>query len=258
MAVRNQIGVVLTLLQRAETGQRGYLLTGRDLYLQPHDAALKALPAALDALGTLVADNPTQQQQVGRMRQLVGEKLRELSDTIEMRKAGNTQAALAVVNSDGGQRVMDDFLALVTTMEREEDRLLAQRQASASTFGTLVQTSVVLAFLLICAAGALGSVLTRRSFTELAAAHDQLVQYQRGAGRTGGATDGGRKPDAPDAEDGSHRAADRRHRARLQQHAGDRHGQRCDLLQRRLERGDYGIEPLHRRGDAGRPNAPRS
>ena len=37
LAVRNQIGQVLTLVQRAESGQRGFLLTGRDLYLEPYD-----------------------------------------------------------------------------------------------------------------------------------------------------------------------------------------------------------------------------
>ena len=48
LAVRNQIGQVLTLVQRAENGQRGFLLTGRDLYLEPYDDALKTLPEALD------------------------------------------------------------------------------------------------------------------------------------------------------------------------------------------------------------------
>ncbi len=143
LAVRNQIAQVLTLLQRAESGQRGYLLTGRDLYLQPYDDALKALPQALDDMAALVVDNPRQQQQVGRMRQLVSEKLRELSETIEARKAGRTEAALAAVNTDFGQRLMDEFRALVTTMEREEDRLLAERQASASTFGRLLQAGGV-------------------------------------------------------------------------------------------------------------------
>ena len=241
MAVRNQVGVVFALLQRAESGQRGYLLTGRDLYLQPHDAALKALPAALDELGTLVADNPMQQQQVARMRQLVGEKLRELGDTIDMRKAGKTEAALAVVNSDGGQRVMDDFSALVTTMEREEDRLLAQRQASASTFGTLVQTSGVLAFLLICAAGALGSILTRRSFAELSAAHDELVKTNEAL-----------------VEQAAQRMAAESQLRQVQKmeaigqlSGGIAHdfnnmlgviGGSLELIKRRIEKGDYGIE----------------
>jgi signal transduction histidine kinase/ActR/RegA family two-component response regulator len=176
LAVRNQVAQVVTLLQRTESAQRGYLLTGRDLYLKPYDASVQAMPKALDDMAALVVDNPHQQQQAGRMRQLVIEKLRELGETIEARKAGRTEVAFAALNTDFGQRLMDDFRALVATMEREEDRLLAERQASATTLGRLLQGGAALAFVLICAAGALGSSLTRRAFGELGAAHDELVK----------------------------------------------------------------------------------
>ena len=123
-----------------------------------------ALPQALDQMGTLVTDNPPQREAVGRMRQLVSEKLRELRTTIDERKAGRPEAALAVINTDHGQRVMDEFRALVTAMEIEENRLLAQRQVSAAAFGTVLQASAGAAFVLICLVALLGSILTRRSF----------------------------------------------------------------------------------------------
>ena len=76
--------MVFALLQRAESGQRGYLLTGRDLYLQPYDAALKALPAALDDIGDAGRrQSACNSSRSRRMRQLVSEKLRELGDTID-------------------------------------------------------------------------------------------------------------------------------------------------------------------------------
>jgi CHASE3 domain sensor protein len=175
LSVRNQIARVLTLVQRAESGQRGYLLTGREMYLAPYEQAIQALPAALDDMGGLVADNPLQQQSVGRMRQLTIDKLRELRSTIDARHAGNPEGALAIVNNDSGQRTMDEVRSLVATMEQEENRLLTQRQVRAATLGVLLEAGAGAALLVILAAAALGSLLTRRSFRELAAAHDELV-----------------------------------------------------------------------------------
>jgi CHASE3 domain sensor protein len=100
LAVRNQTEQVMILVQRAETGQRGYLRTRRDAYLIPYDEAVAALPATLDQTATMVADNPRQQQAVGRLRQLIADKLRELRATIDEQKAGRPEAAIAIVNTD--------------------------------------------------------------------------------------------------------------------------------------------------------------
>src|SRR5215472_3743826 len=64
MAVRNEISQVLILVQRTETSQRGYLLTGREVYLEPYERAAVALPAAIDEIRRLVGDNLTQRQAV--------------------------------------------------------------------------------------------------------------------------------------------------------------------------------------------------
>jgi CHASE3 domain sensor protein len=158
LSVRNQIARVLTLVERAESGQRGYLLTGREMYLAPYERAIQELPAALDEMGVLVADNPLQQQSVERVRQLAIDKLRELRGTIDARRAGNAEGALAIVNDNSGQRMMDEIRRLVAAME-----LGCWERAREQPL------------LVILAAAALGSLLTRRSFRELAAAHDQLL-----------------------------------------------------------------------------------
>jgi len=176
LAVRNQISRVLSLVQRAETGQRGYLLTGRDVYLAPYEQASKELPSALNELGNLVIDNPDQQQSVGRLRQLTTDKLRELQQSIETRKTGDVNAALAGVNTDVGRRLMDDTYSLVGVMDTKENELLEQRRARSSMIGGLVQAGAVAAFILICISGAIGSLLTRRTFTEVAQSHDQLLK----------------------------------------------------------------------------------
>ncbi len=179
LAVRNQIAQVATLTQDAESSQRGYLLTGRDVYLTPYKDAAPALPAALDAMRAMIADNPQQQQAVARLRALVTERLHQLQSGIDEYKAGHPDAALAVINTDDGRRTMADTLALLSGMEAEENRLLTARQASAATSGTLLEIGAATALLLICAVGMLVGYYTRRSFTELATARDQLVVANR-------------------------------------------------------------------------------
>src|ERR1700735_752244 len=60
---------VLSTVKDAETGQRGYLLTGNESYLQPYSAAAQEMGARLDALQRLTLDNPTQQDRLGSVKQ---------------------------------------------------------------------------------------------------------------------------------------------------------------------------------------------
>jgi signal transduction histidine kinase/ActR/RegA family two-component response regulator len=175
VAVREELDRVLNLVQSAETGQRGYLLTGRDSYLGPYTAAVEQLPVTLDRMADLVRGDPRQGQAVVRLRQLVGDKLAELRSTVEERDAGHPEAALAIVNDDKGFRVMQEILGLLAGLQAEEDRLLNSRQADAARSGVLLQSVVALAFLLICILGVLVARHTRRSVAAIATARDQLA-----------------------------------------------------------------------------------
>ncbi len=66
LEVRAQLTRILSLVQSAETGQRGYLLTGQDLYLEPYQMAIEQLPAMLDRTSELVSDNPRQRADARR------------------------------------------------------------------------------------------------------------------------------------------------------------------------------------------------
>jgi len=175
LAVRDQLAQVMTLVQRAESGQRGYLLTGSEIYLVPYDDAVRQLPGTIEQAGTLVADNAPQQQALNQLRQLIRGKLEELRATIAERKADHADAALAIVNTDEGRRTMDAIRSLLTAMGAEEDRLLALRQSSAATSGLLLRWGAGTTFVLVCILGALVGYFTRRSFGEVMAARDRLM-----------------------------------------------------------------------------------
>jgi CheY-like chemotaxis protein len=120
---------VLSLAKDAETGQRGYMLSGEERYLAPHTNATAALPDELAALARLVADDPAQVERVDVLRRLAEAKLKELQETIDLRAAGETDRALALVRTDRGQGTMERIRDLVSQMEAEERSLLEARQA---------------------------------------------------------------------------------------------------------------------------------
>jgi len=118
-----------SLLKDAETGQRGYLYTGDPKYLTPYTQALSKIPAHLDTLARMTADNPTEVAQIPRLRDLVGKKTAELARTIELYNAGNADQAKELVLSDVGLAYMDQIRLVAAQMESEETRLDSGRTA---------------------------------------------------------------------------------------------------------------------------------
>jgi CHASE3 domain sensor protein len=83
--VLQQIARVKQLVTEAESGQRGYLITGDGRYLRPYDRALQAIPPALERLRTMTGDNPNQQAELDALEPLIAAKLEELRLTVGLR-----------------------------------------------------------------------------------------------------------------------------------------------------------------------------
>jgi PAS domain S-box-containing protein len=100
---------LLSSLKDAETGQRGYLLTDEDRYLQPYRQALTEVPRRLERLTqvALQRKGSRQAQRVERLRSLVKGKMDELRETIDLRRIQGFDAALAVVRTNRGRELMD-------------------------------------------------------------------------------------------------------------------------------------------------------
>jgi CHASE3 domain sensor protein len=175
LMVRDQLTQMLILARRAESSQRGYLLTGRDIYLAPYQAASGQLPALLANTGELVQDNPAQTAALRELGDLIGRKLAELRATIDDAAAGRRDAAMAAINTDAGLKLMEAIQSQIAAMTATEDQLVVDRRAKAGRSITLIQIGSIVVFVLICAMAAMIGHLTRRSFRELAQAHDQLA-----------------------------------------------------------------------------------
>lgn len=106
-----------------ETGQRGYLLTGDEAYLEPYSDGLRNFRKAVPHLEMLFHDDPTVLSEIEGLAKLGEDKENEVSRTIELRRNGGLAAALAVVQTQEGKRTMDEFrrrtALLVAQLTRE-------------------------------------------------------------------------------------------------------------------------------------------
>ncbi len=140
--VRRQIADVLTQTINAETGQRGYVITGQDSFLAPYTTGTAAVKATADELRRLTSDNPNQQARLDHMQPLVQRKLDEMQEVIDTRKTKGVEAANAIVGNGEGKRLMDDIRTVLSDMDREEAALLETRRLEAES-STELTTAVI-------------------------------------------------------------------------------------------------------------------
>lgn len=91
-------------VQDAETGQRGYLLTGNERYLEPFQAAKLQITSRMAGVEAAIADNAIQRRRLMDLKSQIATKIDELNRTVTLRQSGDADGALAVVNSDLGKR----------------------------------------------------------------------------------------------------------------------------------------------------------
>jgi PAS domain S-box-containing protein len=145
--VKDELSAVLRLVVDAETGQRGYLITGDPVYLDPYQQATSQIDARLAKLGRLTKDSAPQQGKMNELRRIEQEELALLRRTIQLDKEGRDLEAGQLVLSGVGRQKMDELRHVVADMEREEDQVLAMR----ATLANRGQWSIVLASLAIAA-----------------------------------------------------------------------------------------------------------
>ncbi|MDE1152678.1 MAG: response regulator [Micavibrio sp.] len=161
--VLSAIDILQSQMKDAETGQRGFLLTGQEKYLAPYNAALPVVEDTIESLKKLTVDNPAQQTRIASMQSNIKIKLAELAQTIIIRREKGFDAAVAVVLTDRGKIAMDQVRDIANNMEREEDRLRDLRIAEmADAFRVAIGSGILTGLLgALMATGV--AILVRRS-----------------------------------------------------------------------------------------------
>jgi PAS domain S-box-containing protein len=119
--VVQELRITEALVKDAETGQRGFLYTGKQSYLLPYDRASAQMDGHLQSLVDLIGDNLKEQAEAADLRVLIHKKLAEVAQTISLFRSGDAQAAKTLVMSGEGFNLMQGIRSLVEQMEWEEN-----------------------------------------------------------------------------------------------------------------------------------------
>jgi CHASE3 domain sensor protein len=170
---------LLGAFKDAETGQRGYVITGKDEYLKPYADAREQIAADEAMLHDMVSNDSEQQRRLAAIIAAGQTKLHELQKVIDARHDNGFAAAQAIVSTDVGKNLMDQIRVNGAEMARREDALLqsrvaARRQSAQSSLRSVLVGSAV-AVLLV----ALSSLLIRHDIKARIRAERLAAQFNR-------------------------------------------------------------------------------
>jgi signal transduction histidine kinase len=149
-AARALTADLLEAVTSAETGQRGYLLTGRDSYLQPYTNAVAQVPGLLDRLDRSMQGD----SRLPRWRAIIRKKIDELGQTVRLEQAGQHGEALALVLTNQGRDDMAAIRAVAAGLSASQDQSVAaelHRSQAGTRLLVLVDAVALVQLLLLIA-----------------------------------------------------------------------------------------------------------
>lgn len=124
---------LLSAAQDAETGQRGYLLTHEERYLEPYHAAVRDMPFRLEELKRLSAGHANLRARLPQLQRLAERRMEIIATSIERSKSGDREAAMEVVRSGLGKDVMDELRAATASLGADQDRQIGEGLSNLAT-----------------------------------------------------------------------------------------------------------------------------
>ena len=173
--VLDSLADVLNVLQDAEIGGRGYIISGDESFLQPYQNAETKIVTAVNKLRALISDNAAQQKRIAQAEPIIVAKMTLTKRQIEMRKAREIDAVIKLVQTGEGQKLMDDLRQIFGEMEQEERNLLKQRAAEVEAAVSSSTISITLGTLLcLLIVSAAGIIITRSLTSQIGAAAQHM------------------------------------------------------------------------------------
>jgi signal transduction histidine kinase len=180
--VQSDLHQLYALLQTAESGQRGFILTQDERYLESCTEATRKVPLVLDRLSERVRDNPKQLEAIAEMRPLLGERLEIIDQAVADTRASRVDKAVQLVRSGRGKALMDRLRVIIDTMIENERSLLQARERDVNAAGGQFDAAVWSLGGIIFALGAFSLLNAQKQMNalqnsrdSLKAAYDQLI-----------------------------------------------------------------------------------
>ncbi len=174
LLVKNQLSRTQSLVLRAESSQRGYMLTGDQAYLAAFDSSIQELGPTLDQIRMGANEASGRRQPADQLTMLVQSKVDELRHTITLRRAGDDVGALAVIRTDRGEKLTRSITDVIQQMQQQEEAVLAARNAASYRSGTWLLVANLAGVAAITVIAAIALRLTRRASNALRAANRQV------------------------------------------------------------------------------------
>lgn len=143
--IRRQARELMLAIVNAETGQRGYLITRDETYLDPYNAAVGNLSQTYQHLLALLSDNPTQRARIEGLVPDLDAKRAEMARTIELMSAGQSAEALALLRSDTGLELMERISTSLRLVIGDEDGKLVERNGRMEMYRQLLVFTILAA-----------------------------------------------------------------------------------------------------------------
>jgi hypothetical protein len=159
----NQISFTQLQLRRAESAQRGFVLTLQPNFQTDFEEAVSQIPPALTRLSELTSDNPTQKRVLDQMIPLSHQRIEEFRKTIELARTQRLNDAAQIVREDVGRAAMNHIYDLAGEMRAEEDRLFVLRTTNADRSQTLAASMTGIGSGLVVVLAGISIFLVRRS-----------------------------------------------------------------------------------------------
>ena len=173
--VRIKLADLMSFVKDAETGGRGYAITGEEPFLEPYRSALPGVAKTFAELRALTADNDAQQRRLNELQPLLDAKFGFLSRAIEMRRSQGFEPTQKLIAAGEGRVFMEQIRHLVGEMDKTAETLLisrnAQAEASSETAKAVIVWGSLFGVILVSVAGAL---IARSLASQIGAAVRQI------------------------------------------------------------------------------------
>ena len=135
---------LLAAMETAESGARGFILTGNDSYLESYRSSIASSDQIETTVRNLTADNPVQKRHFSDLDRIAQQKIQLVERVFDLRKARGLPAAAEVVQAGAGRKIMDDYRDVIGQMQGEELRLLVLRDADAKRLLNETKAALIL------------------------------------------------------------------------------------------------------------------